>query len=81
MGHLALVQDGGVPGTVSNLAFLLVIGAATEQVLAHSGALLRIPSYDEGSRALTGSAPHSAIIRLRMSWTNPLQSSSPKSVR
>jgi membrane associated rhomboid family serine protease len=28
-----LVQDGGVFGTVSNLAFLLVIGAAAEQVL------------------------------------------------
>jgi membrane associated rhomboid family serine protease len=28
------VQDGGVAGTVSNLAFLLVMGVLTEQVLA-----------------------------------------------
>jgi membrane associated rhomboid family serine protease len=28
-----LVQDGGVAGTISNLAFLLVIGAMAEQVL------------------------------------------------
>jgi membrane associated rhomboid family serine protease len=28
-----LVQDGGVAGTISNLAFLLVLGAMAEQVL------------------------------------------------
>jgi membrane associated rhomboid family serine protease len=28
-----LVQDGGVAGTISNLAFLLVLGAVAEQVL------------------------------------------------
>jgi membrane associated rhomboid family serine protease len=28
-----VVQDGGLPGTLSNLAFLLVIGAIAEQVL------------------------------------------------
>ncbi len=34
-----LVQDGGVPGTVSNLLFLLVIGAAAEQVLTRRAVL------------------------------------------
>jgi membrane associated rhomboid family serine protease len=32
-GTALLVQDGGVPGTLSNLAFLLVVGVAAEQVL------------------------------------------------
>jgi hypothetical protein len=32
-----LVQDGGVAGTISNLAFLLVLGAMAEQVLGPDG--------------------------------------------
>jgi hypothetical protein len=34
IGTALFVQDGGVPGTVSNLAFLAVLGALTEQVLS-----------------------------------------------
>jgi hypothetical protein len=41
LGHLAARQDGGVAGTVSNLVFLALLGAAAEQVDRRPAVLAR----------------------------------------